>query len=68
MGEGNGKLKISPGNSSGNLLGVFYRLLPMGRKGATFGLKYPKLLVSMRIRHYKEMFVEPPIYRRYVAL
>ena len=39
-----------------------------GRKDATFGAKYPKMLVSMRIRHYEEMFVEPPIYRRYVAL
>ena len=40
----------------------------MGRKDATFGVKYPKVLVSMRIRHYEEMFVEPPIYRRYVAI
>ena len=68
MGEGNGRLKSSQGKSSGNVLGVFYRLLPMGRKGSTFGVKYPKMLVSMRIRDYKEMFVEPPIYRRYVAL
>ena len=58
----------SQGKSSGNLLGVFYRLLSMERKDAIFGLKYPKVLVSMRIRHYEEMFVEPPIYRRYVAL
>ena len=40
----------------------------LGRKDATFGVKYPKMLVSMIIRHYEEMFVEPPVYRRYVAL
>ena len=68
MGEGNGRFKSSQGKSSGNVLGVFYRLLPMGRKDATFGVEYPKVLVSMRIRHYEEMFVEPPYYRRYVAL
>ena len=68
MGKGNSRLKISPGKSSENVLDVFYRLLHMGRKGATFGVKYPKVLVSTRIRHYEEMFVEPPIYRRYVAL
>ena len=51
-----------------NVLDVFYRLLPMGRKDATFGVKYPKVLLSMRIRHYEEMFAEPTIYRRYVAL
>ena len=68
MGEGNSRFKSSQGKSSGNVLGVFYRLLPMGRKDATFGVKYPKMLVSMRSRHYEEMFVEPPIYRRYVAL
>ena len=68
MGEGNGKLKISQGKSSGNVLCVFYWLLPMGRKDASFGVKYPKVLVSMTIWHYEEMFVEPPIYIRYVAL
>ena len=68
MREDNGRLKSSQGKSSGNVLGVFYRLLPMVRKDTTFGLKHPKMLVSMRIRHYEEMFVEPPIYRRYVAL
>ena len=68
MGEGNRRFKSSQGMSSGNILGVFYRLLPMGRKDATFGVKDPKILVIMRIRHYEEMFVEPPIYRRYVAL
>ena len=40
----------------------------MGRNDATFGVKYPKMLVSMRIRHYEEMLVEPPIYIRYVVL
>ena len=68
MGEGNSRVKSSQGKSSGNVLGVFYRLLLMGRKDASFGVKYPKVLLSMRIRHYEEMFVEPPIYRRYVAL
>ena len=68
MGEGNGRLKSSQGKSSVNVLVVFYQKLPMGIKDATFGAKYPKVLVSMRIRHYEEMFAEPPIYRRYVAL
>ena len=68
MGEGNGKLKSSQGKSFGNVLGVFYRILPMGRKDASFGVKYPKFLVSMKIWHYEEMFMEPPIYIRYVAL
>ena len=48
-GEGNGRLKSSQGKSSGNVLGVFYRQLPMGRKDTSFGVKYPKVLVSMRI-------------------
>ena len=68
MGEGNSRLKISQGKSSGNVLGVFYRLLPMGRKDSSFGVKYPNMLVSMRIRHYEEMFVELLIFIRYVAL
>ena len=37
MGEGNGRLRSSQDKSSGNVLGVFYRLLPMVRKDATFG-------------------------------
>ena len=68
MGEGKGGFKSSQGNISGNVLGVFYWLLPMERKDSTFGVKYPKVLVRMRIRHYEEMFVEPPIYKGYVAL
>ena len=35
---GNGKLKSSQGKSSGNVLVVFYRLLPMGRKDGSFGV------------------------------
>ena len=49
MGEGNSKSKISKGKSSGNVLGVFYHLLPMGINDAIFGVKYPKVLVSMKI-------------------
>ena len=48
-GGGKRQVKNSKGKSSGNVLGVFYRLLPMGRKYASFGVKYPKVLVSMRI-------------------
>ena len=48
-GGGKRKVKSSQGKSSGNVLGVFYRMLPMGRKDASFGVKYPKVLVSMRI-------------------
>ena len=40
----------------------------MGRKDASFGVKHPNVLVSMKIRNYKEMFVEPRIYLRYVVL
>ena len=68
MGEGNGKLKSSKGKSSGNVLVLFYRQLPMGRKDTIFGVKYPNVLVSMTIRHYEDMFVEPTIYIRYVVL
>ena len=49
MGEGNGKLKFSQGKTSGNVLGAFYQLLPMVRKSASFGVKYPEVLVSMII-------------------
>ena len=68
MGEGNGKLKSPKGKSSGNVLVVFYWRLSMGIKDAIFGLKYPNVLVSTTTRKYEEMFVEPPIYIRYVAL
>ena len=68
MGEGTGKLNSSEGNSSGNILGVFYWLLPMGRKDASYGVKYPKVMISMTIWYYEEMFVGTPIYIRYVAL
>ena len=49
MGEENGRLKSPQGNSSGNVLDVFYGLLTTGRKEASFGVKYPKVLVSMII-------------------
>ena len=68
MGEGNSKLKSSKGKSSGNVLVVFYWQLPMERKDVSFVVKYPNVLVSMKIRHYEEIFVEPPIFVRYVAL
>ena len=68
MGEGNGQLVISKVKSSGNVLVVFYRQLPMGRKDTSFGLKYQNVLVSMKIRNYEEMFAETPIYIRYVVL
>ena len=68
MGEGNGQFVLSKDKSSGNVLVVFYRQLPMGRKDASFGVKYPNVLVSMKIRNYEEMFVEPQIYIRYDLL
>ena len=49
MEEGNGKFKSSKGKSYGNVLGIFYWLLPIVRKDASFGVKYPKVLVSMTI-------------------
>ena len=48
-GGGKRQVKNSKGKSSGNILGVLYRKLPMGRKDASFGVKYPKVLVSMKI-------------------
>ena len=68
MGEGNGKFVLSKGKSSGNVLVVFYRKLTMGRKDIGFGMKYQNLLVSMKMQNYEEMFVETPIYIRYVVL
>ena len=47
---------------------MFYLQLPTGRNNASFGVKYSNVLVSMKIQHHKEIFVEPPIYIRYVAL
>ena len=49
MGKGNGKFKSSKGKSSVNVLVVSYRQLPMGRKDASFGMKYLKVLVTMTI-------------------
>ena len=40
----------------------------MGRKDESSGVKYPNVLVSMKIQNYEEMFVEPPIYIMYVVL
>ena len=40
----------------------------MGRKDTSFVVKYQNVLVSIKIRNYKEMFVETPIYIRYVVL
>ena len=48
-GGGKRQVKKLKGKSSGNVLGVFYRLLPMGRKDASFGVEHPKVLVSMTI-------------------
>ena len=68
MGEGNGWFVLSKEKSSGNLLVVLYRQLPMGRKDTSFGVKYQNVLVSMKIRNYEEMFVGTPIYIRYTVL
>ena len=38
-GGGKRQVKSSQGKSSGNVLNVFYRLLPMGRYDASFGVK-----------------------------
>ena len=68
MGEGNGQLKLSKGKSSGNVLVVFYRQLPIGRKDTSFGVKHPNVLVSMKIRNYEAMFLKPAIYICYVVV
>ena len=40
----------------------------MGRKYTSFGVKYQNILISMKTLNYEEMFVETPIYIRYVVL
>ena len=40
----------------------------MGRKDTSCGVKYPNVLVSMKIRKYEGMFAEIPIYIRYVVI
>ena len=40
----------------------------MVRKDTIFGVKYKNTLVRWHLLKYKEMFVETPIYIRYVVL
>ena len=40
----------------------------MGRKDTRFGVKYQNILERWKILNYIEMFVETPIYIRYVVL
>ena len=40
----------------------------MGIKYTSFGVKYQNILLSMKIRNYKEMMVETPICIRYAVL
>ena len=40
----------------------------MGIKDTSFGVRYQKLLVGWHLLNYEEMFVETPIYIRYVVL
>ena len=40
----------------------------MGRKDTIFGVKYQNILLSIKILNYKDIFVETPIYIRYVVL
>ena len=40
----------------------------MGRKYTIFGVKYQKLLVGWHLINYKDMFVDIPIYIRYVVI
>ena len=68
MGEENGQLVLPKRTSYGNVLVLFYWQLPLGRNYTSFGVKYPNVLLSMKIRNYEEMFVEPLIYIRYVVL
>ena len=68
VGEGNGQFVLSKGKSSGNVLVALYRQSPMGRKKASFGAIYQKLFLEWHLLNYKDMFVETPIYIRYVVL
>ena len=40
----------------------------MGRNDTSFGVKYQNLLVRWKILNYEDMFVETPIYIRYVVI
>ena len=40
----------------------------MVRNDTSFGVKYQKFLVGWHLLNYEEMFVEAPIYIRYVVL
>ena len=68
MGKGNCQLVLSKGKSSENVLVAFYRNLPVGRKDTRFGVKYQNILVGWNLLNYKEIFVETPIYIRYVVI
>ena len=40
----------------------------MGRKDTRFGVNYQNILISWNLLNYKYMFVETPIYIRYVVI
>ena len=50
------------------MLVAFYQQLLMGIKYTSFGVKHQKLPVGWYLLNYKEMFVETPIYIRYVVI
>ena len=68
--DGRGKRSVCPSkvNSSGNVLVEFYCKLPMLRKDKNFSVKYQKLLVVCHLLNYEDIFVETPIYIRYVVI
>ena len=68
--DGGGKRLVRhfKGKSSGNVLVLLYRQLPMGIKYTSFGVKYQKFLVGWHLLNYKEMLVETPIYFRCVVI
>ena len=68
MGEGNGYFVRSEGNSSGNVLVVFYHQLPMGGKDTIFGVKYQNILVIWHLLNYKDIFVGTHIYIGYAVI
>ena len=47
---------------------AFYRQLPMEINDISFVLKYQRLPVGWRLLNYEDVFVETPIYIRYVVI
>ena len=68
MGEGSGLSVLSEGKSSRNVLVALYWQLYMGRNDTSVGVKYQNIYLGQNLLNYKYMFVETPIYIKYVVI